>query len=79
MSFTHWPIESVIHLLDMDLPRNLHVRYGTVTIPANTKKIFTHNTDNPFYEIDKLKNEQLQAIERRLRVIYFKVPLFTKK
>ena len=76
MSFTHWPIESVIHLLDMDLPRNLHVRYGTVCIPANTKKIFTHNTDNPFYEIEKIKVEQMEAIRRRLKVVYLKDKLF---
>lgn len=77
MSFNHIPVESVIHLLDYDLTRTLHVRYGTVDIPAKTIKVFTHNTDNPFYNIDTIKSTQLEAIERRLKVVYLKVKLFS--
>lgn len=65
MRFTHYPPEAVIHLLDMDFERDIHVRYGTVTIPAHTKKIFTHNSSNPFY-MPGLDPEQADAIERRL-------------
>lgn len=64
MSFDHWPVESVIHLLDTDCEREIHIRYGTVTIPANTKKIFTHNKKNPFYKFDT-PDEQKVALERR--------------
>lgn len=64
MSFTHWPPESVIHLLDSECEREIHVRYGTVTIPAGIRKIFTHNKKNPFYEFD-VADEQKIAIERR--------------
>lgn len=64
MSFDHWPPESVIHLLDTEVEREIHVRYGTVTIPANIRKIFTHNKANPFYKFDT-SNEQIVAIERR--------------
>lgn len=66
MSFKHWPPESVIHLLDYDFDRTINVRYGTVTIPRNTKKIFTHNTENPFYDPAVVDEQQRNAIERRL-------------
>ncbi len=70
MSFRHWPPETVIHLLDQDFERQFKVLYGTTTIPANTKKIFTHNLDNPFYKECDLSLEQIEPIERRLnRVI----------
>lgn len=69
MSFKKWPIEAVIHLLDYDLPRSIHVRYGTVLIPANIPKIFTHNTDNPFYSEEMIEDEQRNAIERRFKRI----------
>lgn len=45
MSFLHFPRTGQIHLLDCSQPRALHVRYGTVNIPAYTKKIFTSNDD----------------------------------
>lgn len=66
MSFSHYPIETVIHLLDIDLPRDIHIRYGTAHIPAHTVKVFTHNTFNPFYKAES-DPEQQSAVERRLR------------
>jgi len=65
MSFKHWPVESVIHLLDKEMDRMLNVRYGTVDIPSGTKKIFTHNSDNPFYNTEMISDEQREAVERR--------------
>lgn len=67
MSFKHWPVEAVIHLLDTELERQINVRYGTITIPANTTKVFTHNTRNPFYKDEEIGEEQKEAIERRLQ------------
>lgn len=74
MSFKHWPAEAVIHLLDTDVERQINVRYGTVTIPANIIKIFTHNTENPFY-LETIPIEQQEAIERRFerRIIHNKL------
>lgn len=66
MSFKHWPIEAVIHLVDQEFEREINVRYGTTHIPANTPKIFTHNTSNPFYN-DEANEEQKAAIERRIQ------------
>ncbi len=66
MSFRHWPPEAVIHLLDQDFDREINVRYNTAFIPANTRKIFTHNSENPFYNTETTSVEQQLAIERRL-------------
>ncbi len=70
MSFSHWPPEAVIHLLDIDFERDINVRYGTVTIPANTIKVFTHNNKNPFYKEDIIEQAQKDAIERRFQRVH---------
>lgn len=75
MSFTHWPAEGVIHLLDMDCEREIHARYGNITIPAGVKKIFTTNKQNPFYTAE-IEAEQKNAIERRYTRITVDKPLF---
>ena len=76
MSFKHWPIESVVHLLDMEFDRSINVRYGTVTIPAHTPRMFTHNTPNPFYNEDG-DLEQIKAIKRRHEVIHVTHPTWS--
>lgn len=75
MAFDHWPVESVIHLLDMDMEREIHLRYGNATIPAYTRKIFTTNKPNPFYKPD-VDPDQKVAIERRYLRVEVKQPLF---
>lgn len=45
MDFKHLPRTTQIHLVDWDDERDIHVRYGTVLIPAHTPKIFTCNMD----------------------------------
>jgi len=76
MSFKHIPPEAVIHLVDNEFNADIHCRYGCATIPAFTKKIFTHNTNNPFYDIEKTDSEQQTAIERRVTRVVFKNKLF---
>lgn len=68
MCFTHWPPEAAIHLVDQDVDRDLHIRYGTVSIPANTKKVFTHNTRDIFYK-PEVAQEQKDAIDRRVEYL----------
>lgn len=41
--FAHMPETTQIHIVDQDLPRSIHIRYSTASIPAHTKKIFTCN------------------------------------
>lgn len=76
LSFKHFPPESVIHLLDSDIDRDLHVRYTTANVPKNTPKIFTHNTSNPFYN-DSIDEEQKKAIERRFQRVHIPYAIFT--
>lgn len=81
MSFSHWPAQSCIHLVDQELPRSINVKYGTVTIPQQTKKIFTSNKDS-FIEIfcygEKMSktDDETNAIERRVHKVYIQNKLF---
>lgn len=47
MDFKHLPLQTQIHLVDQDIPRSIHVRYGVARIPARVPKVFTCN-DYPF-------------------------------
>lgn len=47
MTFTHYPVQTQIHLTDWHHPSQIHCRYGYATIPAGTVKIFCCNED-PF-------------------------------
>jgi len=60
MIFTHWPVQSQIHLLDTTDPRSIHVRYGIVKIPSGIQKIMTCN-ERPV--------TVHEAIERRIKII----------
>lgn len=75
MSFQHLPISTVIYLLDCDDAADIHVRYGVATIPANTVKVFTHNTSNPFYSATA-DASQIQAVERRYKSFHVGNKLF---
>lgn len=46
MSFEHLPREAQIHIVDQDNPRDIHIRYTTANIPANTPKFFLTNVHN---------------------------------
>jgi hypothetical protein len=77
ISFAHWPPESVIHLLDIEEERDLHMRYKVWKKPAGLKMIFTHNSGNGgsdpniFYDpLGKISIEQITAIHRRYTSIY---------
>lgn len=60
MSFHHQPVTAQIHLVDHNVPRAIHIRYGVITLPANLVKIFTCN-EYPF--------TAHSAIQRRVRHI----------
>lgn len=61
VSFKHYPIQSQIHLVDFFDTRSIHIRYGIVTIPSGTTKIFTCNEDPV--------NLSDPAIARRCKVV----------
>ncbi|AIF71504.1 replication-associated protein [McMurdo Ice Shelf pond-associated circular DNA virus-2] len=76
MNFQHWPPTACIHLCDMELPRSINVKYGTVEIPANTPRIFTSNRD--FEEIwsKDCTFEEMNAIRRRCDITTFDNELY---
>lgn len=78
MSFLHRPAEGIIHMLDVQEDSDVYARYGNAFIPANTPRIFTHNTENPFYSMD-IPQEQKDAIERRVDRIILHAPLFSRR
>lgn len=45
MNFSHWPRESCIHLLDMEVDTDINVKCSMVTIPKRTPRAFTTNLD----------------------------------
>lgn len=65
MSFTHWPLVSQIHIVDLTDDRSIRVLFGKVKIPKGTCKIFTCNK-YPFTVDDKVT---AQAIQRRIEFI----------
>lgn len=77
MSFQHWAPESVIHLVDVEIDRDIHVRYGTAHVPAGTLKVFTHNRKNIFYK-DDISTEQKIAIDRRVEYFHVTDKLYGK-
>jgi len=66
---SHWPVASVIHLLDWDEPRGINVKHSHVVIPPHTRKIFTFN--DPFHSwIPKDASlDQQEALKRRIFVV----------
>jgi len=76
MSWTHIHPEAIIHLLDMAHESDIHIRYGTATIPKYMRKIFTTNKVNPFYVEKDIESEQRIAIERRYTRVNITSPLF---
>lgn len=72
MSFSHWPRESIIHLLDWDEDRSIRCRNTNALIPRHTYKIFTSNK----MEADvfgPLEEAKCRRITKRL---FVRTPLF---
>lgn len=65
MSFQHLHPEAVIHILDREVDRDIHIRYGTARIPAGVIKVITHNKKSIFYKED-IDEVQKEAIDRRI-------------
>jgi len=66
MSFSHYPRETIIHLLDWDLDRSIHNRYANAFIPKHTRKIFTSNLNlSEIFPVDTSG-----AIARRISKVY---------
>jgi len=72
---SHWPPCAVIHLLDWDEVSGVDVKYGMVTIPPRTRKIFTFNK-RPDAWAPLTNEETFQAILRRMHVIELNESLF---
>lgn len=53
LSFTHWPICSVINMLNKKDPAMIHIRYQVAYLPAGVRIIFCSNEPDIFYDPSK--------------------------
>lgn len=77
MSFAHWPVESCIHLIDLEYDRFINCRHNTGYIPKNMPRFFTSN--KRFYDVFNAKDaneEQCKAIERRVHHVLVNKKLY---
>lgn len=70
MSFRHWPVEAIIHLLDIEQNRSIRNRFQDAIIPKGMKRIFTHNHEDIFFP-EGISEYHIIAVKRRFNV--FKV------
>lgn len=68
ISIAAWPPTAVINILDRELPRDIHVRYGTVHLPPGIRKIFCVNALASLIP-EKADMIQLDAINDRMTKI----------
>lgn len=75
MSFSQMAPNVAIHLLDWELPRTLNVKFGSITLPAQTRKIFTSNES--FETVfPQCTPAVMAALMRRTHIIQATGPLF---
>lgn len=73
---SHWPVTSIIHLLDWDEESGINVKHSHVIIPPHTKKIFTSNCSFERWLPETISDEHLQACRRRVHVVHINTRLF---
>lgn len=66
MFFGHLPRTTVLHLMDLEEERHIHVRYGTGVLPAGLPRIFTTNLRDFLGRDGEIIRQEDPAIERRL-------------
>lgn len=81
MSFGHLPRSAILHLMDLEEDRAIHVRYTTATLNSGMPRVFTTNLINFLGYINEkdpsgaLRQED-PAIERRLKWICIENKLY---
>lgn len=68
-SIRHWPIQSVIALVNNKDPNDVHIRYTTAHIPAGTRMIFCSNEQHIFF--DPEKPPPIECVESLQDKVYF--------
>ncbi len=72
MSFAHMPRTAVLHLVDCEQPRSIHVRYATAVVPALVRKLFLSNMEPAVM----LGHHPDAAIERRYVAFHVTAKLY---
>lgn len=75
IAFRRWTPERIIHMLETETGVTQDIKYGSVHIPAGTKKIICINSMDVFWP-SNIKSYHLEACRRRMIVYEFDKPLF---
>lgn len=75
MSFRHWGVDTVKHLIDLDDDSHINVKHGMCVIPAMTPRIFTSNRPDIF-QCQDMNEVDARAIERRVLIVHITDPLY---
>jgi len=70
MDFRQWPRTAQIHLLTTDEERTIHARYQNVTIPKDTKMIFTCNEEIFTYD-EAINRRHKKNIIKDNKILFF--------
>lgn len=62
--------ETLLRLVNTEIPQTIDIKYGTAFIPIGTKKIFTLNTEKQFWPKEIEENPEVyNAIKSRIKII----------
>lgn len=77
ISFTDRKPEDVIAILEWEDPAQIAARYFDAEIPPGTRRIFTHNLPNPFFDPSIVTHpDQQYAITHRYNTLHVTRPLY---
>lgn len=80
MCFSHWPVSTCIHILDLEFQREIHCRFTNGIMPAGFPRIFTTNLSyGSLFNFEHANEEQCNAMLRRMYKIFIDQPLFNKE
>jgi len=78
MFLGHLPRSTVLHLTDLEHPRDIHVRYSVATLPSGLPRILTTNLTEFLGNDYGVLRQEDPAIKRRLEWIDINMCLFNK-
>lgn len=74
VSFAGYTLEQCIHLCDLEMPRTINVKHGSVTIPAGLPRIIT--TNKPIEDL--FPPDPAGALRRRIHVVHVVNKLYSE-
>lgn len=77
MSFQHWPLNSVVSMLNKKDPVSVHIRYRVAHLPRGVRMIFCSNAEHIFYDSTKSHPpELLSSLASKVTSVHIFKPLW---